>query len=107
MRISFKGRNPFAFLFVSTRREKFLAQYVLREYARGRSLSDVLADPYVRNRSTPEERARLLEQPELLAAIGEHVIADLRLALAAAPKEPQRRPVEAPTPAAASRRTES
>ena len=68
MRTSFKGRNPFAFLFVSTRREQCLAQYVLREYARGRPLNDVLADPYVRNRSTPEERARLLEQPELVAA---------------------------------------
>jgi hypothetical protein len=85
MRISFKGKNPFAFLFVSTRGEQYLAQYVLREYARGRSLEDVLADPYVRNRSTPAERARLLERPELVAAIGEHVVADLRLALAAAP----------------------
>jgi len=92
MRISFKGRNPFAFLFVSTRREQYLAQYVLREYARGRPLEEVLADPYVRNRSTPEERARLFEQPELMAAVGEHVIADLRLVLAAAPDDRQPRP---------------
>lgn len=90
MRI-FKGRNPFAFLFVSTRREQYLAQYVLREYARGRSLKDVFADPYVRNRSTPEERARLLERPELVAAIGEQTLADLR------------RPVEPRARAAASR----
>lgn len=83
MRISFKGGNPFAFLFASTRREQYLAQYVLREYGRGRPLKDVLDDPYVRNRSTPDERARLLEQPELVAAIGEHVVADLKQALAA------------------------
>jgi hypothetical protein len=82
MRISIKGGNPFAFLFASTRREQYLAQYVLREYGRGRALKDVLDDPYVRNRSTPEERARLLEQPDLVAAIGEHVVADLKEALA-------------------------
>jgi hypothetical protein len=98
MRISFKGKNPFAFLFGSTRREQYLAQYVLREYARGRPLSDVLADPYVRNRATPEQRARLLEEPELVAAIGEQVTADLKRALASAPTEPRGRTVEHPTP---------
>ena len=59
-------------------------QYVLREYARGRSLADILEDPYVRNRSTPEERARLLERPEVVAAIGEQAVADLRRSLASA-----------------------
>jgi len=107
MRISFKGRNLFAFLFVSTRREQYLAHYVLREYARGRSLKDILADRYVRNRSTPEERARLLERPELVAAIGGQVIADLKLALAAASNEPQGRPIEPRTPAATSHYAES
>ena len=80
-----RRRSPFAFLFVSSRREEHLAQFVLREYARGRSLSDVLDDPYLRNRSTPEERARLLERPEVVAAIGEQAVTDLRAALAAAP----------------------
>jgi hypothetical protein len=107
MRISFRNKNPFASLFVSTRQEQYLIRYVLREYARGRSLEDVLADPYVRNRSTPEERARLLEQPELVAAIGEQVITDLRLALATTSGEPRVRLAESRMPAAASRRTES
>jgi hypothetical protein len=31
----------------------------------------VLADPYVHNRSTAEQRARLLERPEVIAAVGE------------------------------------
>lgn len=85
MRISLKERkNPFAFLFVSSRREEYLVQYVLREYGRGRILSDVLMDPYVRNRSTPEERARLLERPDVVAAIGERALADLRVGLEAA-----------------------
>jgi hypothetical protein len=79
MRISLNGRNPFGFLFVSSRREQYLAQYVLREYARGRSLREVLDDPYVRNRTSPAERARLLERPELVAAIGEQALAELRL----------------------------
>jgi hypothetical protein len=82
MRISFKGRNPFAFLFVRSRSEDYLSHYVVREYARGRSLQEILEDPYVRNRSTPEERARLLERPELVAAIGRQTVADLTPALA-------------------------
>jgi hypothetical protein len=77
-----KGRNPFAFLFITSRREQYLAQYVLREHARGRTLADILEGPYVRNRSTVAERARLLERPEVVATIGEHIVADLRLALA-------------------------
>lgn len=82
MRVSFKGRNPFASLFASPRRERYLSQYVVREFARGRSLQEILEDPYVRNRSTAEERARLLERPEVVAAIGEQAVADLKLAVA-------------------------
>lgn len=82
MRVSPKGRGPFSFLFAPSKREQYLAEYVLREHAQGRSLADVLADPYVRNRSTPAERERLLERPEVVAAIGENVAAELRLALA-------------------------
>ena len=47
------------------------------------------------------------EQPELVAAIGEQVIADLRLALAAAPSEPRPRPVEPRTPVGARHHTGS
>lgn len=83
MRVRFTGRNPFAFLFVRSRREEYLSRYVLREYARGRSFQDVIKDPYVRNRSTSEERRRLLDRPEMVAAIGEQTVADLKLALAA------------------------
>jgi hypothetical protein len=82
MRISLKGiKNPFAALFGGSRREQYVVRYVLREHARGRSLRDVLDDRYVRNRSTPEERARLLERPEVVAAVGRQAVADLRLAI--------------------------
>lgn len=76
-----KRRSPLSFLFVSSARERYLAEYVLRECARGRSLEDVLADPYVRNRSTPEERGRLLDRPEVVEAIGEQAVAEMKRTL--------------------------
>jgi hypothetical protein len=82
VRIWFKEGNPLGFLFVRPRREEYLSRYVLREYARGRSLQEVLDDPYVRNRSTPRERDRLFERPDVVAAIGERNVADLKRALA-------------------------
>jgi len=74
-------RNPLVFLFARSRREEYLARYVLREHGRGRSFADVLDDAYVRNRYTQEERARLLERPELVAAIGNETLAEMRHAL--------------------------
>ena len=49
---------------------------------RGRSLEDVLADAYVVNRSTPEQRARVLERPEIVEAIGDHTLEAMRRSLA-------------------------
>jgi hypothetical protein len=77
-------RNPFSSLFSSSRREQYLVRYVLREHARGRSVEDALADPYVRNRWTPEQRARFFEHPEVVAALGERTVADLKQTLARA-----------------------
>jgi hypothetical protein len=74
----FKAKNPLAFLFGSSRHKDFLARYVLREHARGRALGEILDDPYVRNRSTPEERRRLLDRPEVVAELGENALAELR-----------------------------
>ncbi len=81
MLTSLRIKNPFASLFGSTRREQYLTRYVLRETAKGRSLDEVLTDPYIRNRSTPEERARLIEQPEIVKAIGASRVDELELAL--------------------------
>jgi hypothetical protein len=94
MRLSLKGRNPFSFLLVRSPREEHLSRYVLREYRRGRSLSEVLDDPYVRNRSTEHERARLLERPEVVSALGEQTVAELRHGLSE--RSPARSPVPAP-----------
>jgi len=78
------GRNVFGSLFASSRHESALARYVIREHAGGRSLSEIMADPYVRNRSTPDERARLLERPEVVAALGDNALEELRQAVRAA-----------------------
>jgi hypothetical protein len=74
----FNGRNPFRFLFGSSRREDSLARYVVREHARRRPLAEILDDPYVRNWSTAEERARLLDRPDVVAASGENSPEDLK-----------------------------
>jgi hypothetical protein len=79
-----KVPNPFSFLFTSSRQEEYLAQYVGRECARGRTLDEILADPYVRNRSTPQQRARVLERPEIVEAVGESAVAEMKQALAGA-----------------------
>jgi hypothetical protein len=71
-------RNPFTILLAGSRREQYLERYVLREHRKGRALAEILEDPYIRAWSTPEERARLLERPNVVAAIGEQAVADLR-----------------------------
>jgi hypothetical protein len=43
--------------------------YVIREHDRGRSLEEILQDRYVQNRLSPEQQMRLLDRPEIIAAI--------------------------------------
>ncbi|MEP6909463.1 MAG: hypothetical protein ABI896_03410 [Actinomycetota bacterium] len=71
-------RNPFSFLFTRSSDMDRVAAYLIREHERGRSLDEILEDPYVRNRCTPEERARLLDRPELIRALGDDVVAATR-----------------------------
>ena len=68
-------RNPFSFLFARSSQEERLAAYVIREHERGRSLEEVLADPYVRNRASEAEVRRLLDRPEVIHALGEGTVA--------------------------------
>jgi hypothetical protein len=63
-------RNPFSFLFARSSAEDRVALYVIREHERGRRLEEILDDPYVRNRCSESERARLLESPEVIRALG-------------------------------------
>ena len=71
-------RNPFSFLFTRSAEEERLAAYVIREHERGRPLEEILEDPYLRNRATPEEVARLLDRPEVVHALGETTVAAAR-----------------------------
>jgi hypothetical protein len=54
-------------------RHKRLVQYVVRQVHAGRSLAEVLDDPYVTNRSTTLERRALLEEPDIVMAVGEEI----------------------------------
>jgi hypothetical protein len=69
--------------FIGTRstQEERVAAYVIREHDRGRSLDDILDDPYVRNRCSPREVARLLDRPDVIKAIGDDTAEAARAAL--------------------------
>ena len=49
-----------------------LSAYVVREHKQGRSLEDILDDPYLKNRADEQQRRRLLERPDVIRAVGEH-----------------------------------
>jgi hypothetical protein len=68
-------RSTFSFLFVRSQKDDLIAEYVVREHHRGRSLDDILEDPYITNRCTPEQVRRVLERPDLIHAIGDDVVA--------------------------------
>ena len=71
-------RSPFAFLFQRRHTEELVAEYIVREHHRGRSLEEILEDAYVTNRCTPEQVRRVLERPELVHAIGDDIAAARR-----------------------------
>jgi hypothetical protein len=77
-RLSNLFRNPFSFLGTRSPKEERLTAYVIREHQRGRPLAEILDDPYVRNRATPQERARLLDRPEVIHAIGQDIVNSVR-----------------------------
>jgi len=68
-------RNPFSFLFARSGKEDRVSAYIIREHERGRPLAEILDDPYIHNRCTEQELARLLDQPELIHALGESDVA--------------------------------
>jgi hypothetical protein len=66
-------RKPFENLFAKSSREDQLAAYVIREHGLGRTIEDIMDDPYIRNRSTEDQRRRLLERPDVIQAVGDHL----------------------------------
>jgi len=81
LKLSSVLRNPFSFLFARSSQEERVAAYVIREHERGRTLEEILEDPYVRNRLTPPQRARLLDRPDVIRAIGADTVAGARESL--------------------------
>ena len=71
-------RNLFSFLFQRSSADERVAAYVIREHERGRDLAEILEDCYVQNRCNPDQRARLLDRPEIIKAIGNDGIATAR-----------------------------
>ena len=75
-------RSPLSFFFAPSRREDYAAAYLLREHARGRSIGEIFADHYIRNRLSQVQEMRLLDRPELIHALGQDVIEAERRMLA-------------------------
>jgi hypothetical protein len=71
-------RNPFSFLFARSSAEEHVAAYLLREHARGRSVAEIVTDPFVQNRLTREQQARMLDRPEIIRRLGEQDIESAR-----------------------------
>ena len=74
-------RGLFSFLGTRSSQEDRVAAYVIREHERGRSLGDILDDPYVRNRSSQHEVARILDRPDVIRAIGDDTARAAKAAL--------------------------
>jgi hypothetical protein len=74
-------RNPFSFLFARSTQEERVAAYVIREHERGRSLEEILEDPYVRNRLSPAQQARLLDRADIIRAVGDDTVQSARSSL--------------------------
>jgi hypothetical protein len=66
-------KAPLSFLFSTTSAEERVAAYITREHDRGRSLDDILDDPFVVNRVSKEQVGRILERPEVIHAIGQDI----------------------------------
>jgi hypothetical protein len=67
-------RGLFSFLGARSSQEDRVAAYVIREHDRGRTFAEILDDPYVRNRCSQRELARLFDRPDVIQAIGDDVV---------------------------------
>ena len=81
LRLASALRNPFSFLFARSTKEERVAAYVIREHERGRSLDDILSDPYVRNRLTTSQQSRLLDRADIIRAVGDDTVEAARASL--------------------------
>jgi hypothetical protein len=73
-RLSNLFRNPFSFMTTRSQNEERLAAYIIREHGRGRSLEEILDDPYIRNHAEGQVLGRVFERPEVIHALGEAAV---------------------------------
>ena len=71
------GRKP-TLGFGSSATEDALARHVITEFRRGRPLAEVLDDPYVKNRADAAARQRLLDRSDVVNAVGDDIVDQLR-----------------------------
>ena len=77
-------KDIFSFLFQRSAQEERVAEYVIREHDRGRPLAEIMEDRYVLNRlESPEKRARLLDRPEIVQAVGSDTAESAKAAVTA------------------------
>ena len=76
-------RDLFSTFFQRSSGEERVAAYVIREHDRGRDLAEILEDRYVQNRLSTDQRARLLDRPEVIKAIGNAKVEDARQSIGA------------------------
>lgn len=69
-------RSLFEDLNVDVKEER-LIRFILNELQKGRSFDQVMADPYVVNRTNEEDRARMLENPAILEGIEDRLAGEL------------------------------
>jgi len=53
--------------------EERVVEYVIREVKNGRRLTEALDDPYVKNRLSEERLTKVLETPEVVAALEQQI----------------------------------
>jgi hypothetical protein len=58
-----------------------MVRYVVRELDGGRHLAEVMQDAFITNRAGKVDAMRLLDRPEVIAAVGTDVTEDLRAKL--------------------------
>ena len=76
-------KGLFSFLFQRTPAEESVARYLIREHERGRPLAEILEDRYVVNRlPAADQRARLLDRPEVVHAVGTDLAAAAKATIA-------------------------
>jgi hypothetical protein len=67
------GGNPYMFLGPRPFREERLRSYIVREHRAGRSVSEILADPYVSRCGSESFCWKVLEDPRTIEALERNV----------------------------------